>query len=253
MVGDRDLLAFRRGYYDLFVSLLWKEPPRDLLAALAEAIQERIRAARGLHPLLAEGWEEIHRFLEETHPDGLDETVREEYTRLFLGPHGPEVNPYESFYLTGRLWDRPLAALRTFLKGIGIEKQEGYAEPEDFLTFEMEVMRRLIGSQGSARDPDGQARWLNAQAAFLREHLLVWGPAAARDLTSARGADFYRAVGKALQGFLELERELFKSWGPMEIKTLEEARQRFAGAGDWRGPLFEIPGDPTPEGEAPAE
>lgn len=253
MVGDRDLLAFRRDYYDLFVSLLWKEPAGELLAALSNGIEARIAGARSLHPLLGEGWEEIGRFLAASPPGALAETVADEYTRLFLGPGNPEVNPYESYYLTGRVWDRPLAVIRTFLKEIGLEKQAGFAEPEDSLAFELEVMRRLIARQEAARDPDGEARWVNAQAVFLKEHLLVWGPAAATDLAEAGGAVFYRGVGKTLEAFLELERDFFKGWGPADIKTLEDARRGYGGSGEWKGPLFDPSGgsdDPPPDHQA---
>lgn len=248
MVGDRDLLAFRQGYYDLLVSLLWKEPAGELLAGLVEGIEERAKGARNLNPLLGEGWEEIGRFLDGTTSERLAETVADEYTRLFIGLRGPEVNPYESYYLTGRLLDRPLAVIRDFLKEIGIEKQEEYAEPEDFLAFELEIMRRLIQRQRSAPDPDGEVRWLNFQAAFLKQHLLVWGPAAARDLAGAKTAFFYRGVAKLLQGFLELELELFKGWGPEELRSLDEARQGFARGKEWKGPLFDLSGDSAPGG-----
>jgi TorA maturation chaperone TorD len=246
MVGDRDLLAFRRGYYDLFVSLLWREPAGELVAGLAEGMAERIRGARTLNSLLGEGWEAIRRVLAETPAAQYAERVADEYTRHFIGPHGPEVYPYESYYLTGRLQERPLATVRSFLREIGIEKEAGYAEPEDFLAFELEVMRRLIGRQGSARDPDEEARWITQQAAFLKQHLLVWAPAAAGDLAGAKGAVFYRGVAKLLQGFLEFERDLFKEWGPETIPSLEEARRRLSGSGDWRGPTFDLT-EPTPK------
>lgn len=239
MIGDRDLLDFRRGYYDLFVSLLWKEPAGELLAGLAQGIEGRIAGARNLHPLLGEGWGEIARFLDGADRKRLAETVADEYTRLFIGPGNPEVNPYESYYLTGRLFDRPLAAIRAFLAEIGIEKQEGYAEPEDFLAFEMEILRRLIARQASAPDPDEETRGINVQAAFLKQHLLVWAPSAARDLSKAKGARFYRGVARLLQGFLELERDLFKGWGPVQIASLDEARRTFAQSGTWSGPLFD--------------
>jgi len=251
MIGDRDLLAFRKGYYDLFVSLLWQEPPGELLTGLGEGIEERIKGARNLQPLLGEGWEEIGRFLDGAVPDRVGETVADEYTRLFIGPREPEVTPYESFYLTGRLLDRPLAVVRAFLNEIGLEKQEGYSEPEDFLAFELEVIRRLIHRQQSAADPDGEVRWLNSQGRFLKEHLLVWGPAVARDLAGARGAVFYRGVAKLLQGFLELERDLFKSWGEEPIKSLDEARRSFARSGEWKGPLFDLSEGPAADKGGP--
>jgi TorA maturation chaperone TorD len=239
MIGDRELLEFRRGYYDLFVSLLWKEPAGALLTGLAEGIDGRVEGARNLHPLLGEGWGEIARFLDGADPTRLAEAVADEYTRLFLGPPEPEVNPYESYYLAGRLFDRPLAGLRAFLGEIGLEKEAGYAEPEDFLAFELEIMRRLIARQASASDPDEETRGVNLQAAFLKQHLLVWAPSAAKDLSGARSAKFYRGVARLLQGFLELERDLFKGWGPVQIASLDEARRTFAQSGTWSGPLFD--------------
>jgi TorA maturation chaperone TorD len=240
MIGDRDLLAFRQGYYDLLVSLFWKEPHGDLLAVLRQGIEDRAGGARHVHPLLGEGWAEIKRFLDAVALDRLAETVADEYTRLFIGPHAPEIHPYESYYLTGRLLDRPLVVIRSFLGEIGIEKDGGYAEPEDCLAFELEAMRRLIARQLSATDRDEEIRWLNYQAAFLKEHLFVWAPAAAGDVAGAKGAVFYRGVAKLLQGFLEFERDLFTEWGPGEIKSLEEARQNLAGLGGWKGPLFNL-------------
>lgn len=241
MIGDRDLLTFRRDYYGLFVSLLWREPGQDLLAALGRGIEDRARAADGLHPLLGAGWRDIAAFLAATPGPGLGEAAGDEYTRLFLNPFSREVNPYESFYLTGHLLDRPLAVLRTDLAEMGIAREEGYSEPEDFLAFELDVMRRLIDRQADAADPDGESHCLNVQAAFLKRHLLVWAPRAARDLAGASSAVLYRGVGRMLEGFLEMERELFETWGAEPIETLEEARQRFAGSGEWRGPLFEPP------------
>jgi TorA maturation chaperone TorD len=247
MIGDRDLLAFRQGYYDLFVSLLWKEPRAELVTGLAEGIEQRIQAAENLHPLLAEGWKEIERFLRSAEPGRVGEMITDEYTRIFIGPHDPQLYPYESYYLGGRLLDRPLVAVRGFLEEVGIQKEAGYAEPEDFLAFELEVVRRLIRRQAAARDPDGEAISVNLQARFLKQHLLVWGPSAAEDLTGARGALFYRGVGKLLRGFFELERDLVRRWGPEPIRSLEEAR-RSSPAAAWKGPLFQVEGD-TSSGE----
>jgi len=250
MVGDRELLAFRQGYYELLVSLFWREPPGDLLQHLSDGMSERIQAARNLHTLLGEGWEGIQRFLAETPSKELAETVADEYTRLFIGPHDTQVYPYESFYLTGRLLDRPLANLKTRLKGIGIEKQEGYPEPEDFLAFELEVMRWLIGKQLKAPDQEEETRRLKLQADFLREHLLVWVPTCAEDIERAQGANFYRGVAMILKAFAQMERTLLHEWGLDKITSLEEVRRRFGAIPMWKGPTFEMPSDEpeTPSG-----
>lgn len=250
MIGDRELLAFRAEYYGLLVSLLWREPPADLLRGLGRGIEPRAAAAATLHPRLGEGWHDLAAFLGSVPPDELEGRAADEFTRLFLGPFGPRVHPYESYYLTGNLLDRPLADLRGFLEAVGIARPEDHPEPEDWLAFELDVMRRLLGRQAEAGSPDDELRWLNVQAGFLKRHLLVWAPLAADDLAGAEGAALYRAVGRILGGFLALERELFESWGDEPVQTVDEARRRYAGSGQWRGPLFEMPGGGTPAGGA---
>ncbi|HZS31888.1 MAG TPA: molecular chaperone TorD family protein [Methylomirabilota bacterium] len=242
MIGDRELLGFRQGYYDLLVGLLWREPSDELVRALTAGLGERVQAAGALHRLLGEGWAALARFAADVGPAERGEAVRDEYTRLFLGPGAPELALYESHYLTGRLLDRPLAALRATLAELGIEKQPEYPEPEDFVAFELEVMRCLVRRQGEARDPDGETPAVDAQARFLKRHLLVWGPAAARDLASAR-APFYGGVGRLLQGFLALEQDLLREWGPEPLVSLEAARGRYAGRPGFTGRVFEVPSD----------
>jgi TorA maturation chaperone TorD len=245
VIGDRDLFDFRLGYYDLFVGLLWREPAADLVAALARDHEERIRAGRVVDTRLAEGWEAVARLLAGRAPAHLAEGVVDEYTRLFLGPGAPELSLYESHYLAGRLFDRPLAAVRASLRELGIEKDTAYPEPEDFLAFEVEVVRTLLRRQGAAVDPDGQVRAVDGQALFLKRHLLVWGPAAAEDLARARGAPFYQGVGMLLQGFLALERELVRDRGPEELRSLDTMRQQFGRAREFTGRIFEVPPEAT--------
>ena len=239
MMGDRDMLAFRHGYYELLVSLFWKEPAGDLLLRLPDGIGECIEAARNLDALLAQGWEEMQRFLSDTPSAQLAEAVTDEYTRLFIGPYGPKVNPYESFYFTGRLFDRPLADLRGFLKTVGIEKKEDYPEPEDFLAFELEVMRWLTAKQLAASDDEQEKQYIGQQATLLKDHMLIWGPTCARDIEQAKGANFYRGVAMMLRGFLEMERHILREWGGEEPISLEEARNRYGAFREWKGPTFD--------------
>jgi len=251
MIGDPELLAFRRNYYDLFVKLFWREPTAELLAPLREGIEERTRAAGGLHPLLGEGWEEIGGFLAGRAPGAAAEDAADEFTRLFLGPTAPEVHPYESYYLTGKLLDRPLVAIRSYLKSIGMEREESYSEPEDALAFELGVMRRLIDRQATESNPDGETRWMNVQATFLKQHLLVWAPTCARELEEAKGARLYRGVARLLRGFLDLELDLVRDWGPVTLRSLDEVRQSYRLVRDWKGPTFEMPTAPDPPEAAP--
>jgi TorA maturation chaperone TorD len=243
MISDREILSFRHDYYEVLVALLRKEPPGELLQRLANGSRERGRAAGNVHPLLGEGWEALHDFVAGMPPESLAETVAEEYVQLFIGPLGAAINPYESFYLTGRLWGRPLAAVRAFLKTAGVEKLEEYAEPEDFLAFELEVMRWLIGKQMAAAGPKDERQWIELQAQFLKEHLLVWGLACAQDIERAKSAKFYRSAAKMLRGFLELELNCFREWVVDQVSSLEEARRRYGAVPTWQGPTIDMSGD----------
>jgi TorA maturation chaperone TorD len=240
MIGDRDLLSFRQSYYEVLGALFRKEPSSELLRQLAGEMGARAQAARNLHPLLGAGWEAIERFVADTPPDQLAEDVAEEFVQLFIGPLGAAVNPYESFYLTGRLLDHPLADVRTFLKSTGIEKLDDYPEPEDFLAVELEVMRWLISKQRAEADPGDERQWIELQAEFLKEHILIWGPACAKDIERAESAKFYRSAAKILQGFLELELNFFRDWGLDKIGSLDAARQRYGSTPIWRGPTFDV-------------
>ena len=240
MLRDTELVQFRHTYYRLFVQFWCKEPSAGFVAALQDDIAGRIEAATAVHPLLGEGWQVIQHYLSEYGP----EEVAEEFTRLFLGPFGPEVHPYESYYLTGYLFRAPLVAMRGFLTQIGLEKREqDFAEPEDVLAFELEVMRWLVSKQMIAASTEAETHWLRLQATCLKEHLLVWVPACAQDIEKARGARFYRGAAMILRGFLEVERKLFREWGMERVASLEEARRRYGGSSEWGGPMFEIAED----------
>lgn len=249
MVGDKELATFRQKYYSLLVRLLWREPEPDYVASLEEGIAERAEGDARLSPLIGEGWLDIRRYLERNDPA----EVADEFTQLYIGPHLPDINPYESYYLAGHLFRAPLVAVRGFLQEIGLEKKEGeLAEPEDVLGFELEIMNWLISKQLGADTKEEKESQLELQAEFLKRHLLVWGPTCAADITQARHADFYQGVGKVLRGFLDLERQLFHDRGPDKIESIEDARRRFGSEGKWKGPLFEpaMPGDMAEKAES---
>lgn len=248
MTADAELREFRAGYYALLAELLAHEPSADLLGRLAEAAPARSGAAWTVNPALGEGWTALGAYLGDRPPARLAEEAAEEFTRLFVGPGKATVFPYESYYLTGALLDRPLAAVREFLAPLGLRKDPAHPEPEDWLPFELSVVLRLIERERLAADAVEAGRWLDTQATFLKRHLLVWAPACARDLEDAPGARLYRAVGRLLAGFLQVELDLFRDRGPEPLRSLEEARARFRAQPTFRGPVFELPSPRTRPG-----
>lgn len=243
LMSEPDVVRFRLEYYSLLARLLSGEPDEALLQALREGVTDRAVGATQVHPLLGEGWREIAGHV----APGMAAELEDEYTRTFLGPTGRQVHPYESYYLTGRLYDQPLSEVRRFMARLGLEPSGvGRKEPEDGLDYELSIMARLIERQQTAGDAD-PAALLEPQREFLQQHLLVWGPACAAEIEGHPGTAFYRAVGHLLRGFLEVERDFFGEEEPLEVPSLHEARERYHTP-DFSGPVF----DPQPGGP-PAE
>lgn len=228
--------TFREQYYSLLTALFWREPDAALAEMLEKGLAERAEAAGQVHPAMGEGW----RLMGEALAEGGFQGAAEEYTHLFLGPFAPEVAPYESKYLANGMFKAPLIEVREFMLGAGLEKSDAdFTEPEDMLAFELEIMRWLVSQHRQAKDGEAAQRWLDLQADFAKQHLLVWGSACARDIAGAESARFYKGAALLLEGFLELETEVLRPLGPSTIPTLEEAIKRHTGRPVWKGPTFE--------------
>ncbi|RTZ85809.1 MAG: hypothetical protein DSY96_04080 [SAR324 cluster bacterium] len=236
MNGDKELAKLRQKYYGLFVHLFWKEPDAKFLLSLLEGITERVEGAAKLSPLMASGWQKIRLYLEQNDP----KEVEYEFVQLFIGPHKPDVLPYESYYLAGSVFQAPLAAVRGFMKEVGLEKKEGeLPEPEDTLGFELEIMNWLISKQINSNDSEEEEEWIELQTRFLKKHLLVWGPSCTQSVESAPHANFYKGAALLLRGFFEIEQQLFQGRGPQKIESLESAQRRYGKRKDWTGPVFD--------------
>lgn len=123
--------------------------------------------------------------------------LEREHFHLFIGVGRGELMPYASWYLTGFLHDRPLADLRAALRGLGIERVSGVAEPEDHMAFLCETWAGLVlGRFSNDRD---------AAATFFAMHLRPWAARFFTDLERAGAARFYRAVGTLGRVAVEIE------------------------------------------------
>lgn len=125
--------------------------------------------------------------------------VADEYQALFIGLGRGELVPYASWYLTGFLMEQPLAKLRSDMRQLGFERQEGVSEPEDHAAALCEIMALLAGDD----DPGS----LGTQALFFENHIGPWMARFFRDLQQAPSAHFYRAVGQLGEQFLETDQQ----------------------------------------------
>lgn len=246
MLGEAELTRFRLDYYTLFARLLAGEPDAGLLQTLNDQGNARMEAAEKVHSLMGEGWREILARAEKTSL----EDITDEFNALFILPSGDMLNPYESFYITHKLYDTPLVEVREFLNTVGLEKDDdALSEPEDALVFELEVMRWLVDKQLGTVGTKDEAQWLEHQQEFLSKHVLVWAPSCSKDIESSSKAGFYRGMALLLRGFLEVENDFFVEEGMSDVETLEEARKRYH-APAWKGPIYDPDTDLSPPSDS---
>lgn len=133
------------------------------------------------------------------------ESAQDEYSALFIGHgQGGELFPYKSHYLTGFLYEKPLAELRADMARLGIENSGVAKEPEDHIATLCEMMHGLItGAFGGA--PSG----LETQRRFFADHLACWAPDFFRDLEGAESSLLYGPVGAVGRAFMEIESQAF--------------------------------------------
>ncbi len=122
--------------------------------------------------------------------------VDDEFHNLFIGMGRGELVPYGSWYQTGFLMERPLGRLRDDLVRLGFQRQPGVTEPEDHVAALCEVMAILIQ----------EARPLPRQAEFFETHIAGWMERFFSDLSAARSAVFYKAVGRFGAAYVGLEK-----------------------------------------------
>lgn len=126
-----------------------------------------------------------------------------EHEALFHGVGKPEVFAYGSFYLTGYLNEKPLAALRSDLADLGLARDGERLETEDHIAFVLEVMRWLIAGDDIA------VCNLEQQRRFFRTHLQPWAAQLCDAVLAHPRASTWRAVAEFTRAFIEVETQGF--------------------------------------------
>lgn len=130
--------------------------------------------------------------------------VEREFNALFIGLGRGELLPYASYYLTGFLHEKPLAALRRDMAARGMTRAQNVYEPEDNIASLMEMMASLItgrfGSPASVSD----------QKLFFNKHIGPWASHFYSDLEAAKNSVLYASVGAVGRVFMEIEAEGFR-------------------------------------------
>jgi TorA maturation chaperone TorD len=185
--SQRSFDLFRSHHYALLATLL--------MAAPSECTLQRLAGLKGDASPLGR----THADLAEAARTVRAEALEREYFRLFIGVGRGELVPYESFYLTGFLQEKPLARLRQDLAVLGIERSPDLVELEDHAGVLCEIMAGLL--DGTFETPEA------SEAHFFQAHIEPWVPRFFDDLAAAQESNFYRHVAILGRTFMTIESE----------------------------------------------
>ena len=189
----------RAEVYGLLAALFYAPPSAELLSQLRVAVTEA-PAAGGF---LEEPWRQFVGTVRELS----DAQVANEHDALFGGVGKPEVYLFGSFYLSGFLNEKPLAALRGDLAALGLARDETMPETEDHFACLCEVMRYLIAGD------DVEVANLTQQQKFFSAHVQPWVPAMCEAITAHPKAKFYAALAAFTAAFISVETQGFDLMG----------------------------------------
>ncbi len=182
----------RGDLYGYLAALLAGPPGKDLL--------KRSAALTGDQTPLGQAIGSLAKLANATAPVAAER----EFNDLFIGLGRGELLPYASYYMTGFLHEKPLAALRQDMGRLGIARAPTVFEPEDNIASLMEMMGGMInGTFGAPAD-------LTRQREFFNRHIAPWAKHFFTDLEAAKGSVFYAPVGAVGRHFMEIEREAFR-------------------------------------------
>lgn len=207
-----EILLYNRHFlYELLYKTFARAPDRDFLELLtAEETGERFALLGG--GVLEKTPAFLARIRDEREaPEYLDR-LKDEYTRLFVGPTEMSAPPWESVYTgeEGMLFQLSTLEVRDFYRRFGL-LPEGYPRvADDSLALELgfmaELARRSVAAFEAGNDAALVAVLRGAQD-FLNAHLLIWVPRLLERMASAESDWLYPQMVLVLDSFLKRDRE----------------------------------------------
>jgi TorA maturation chaperone TorD len=192
--GDTEELE-RAELYGL-LARLWLAPPDE---ALMQQFRVAVTEAPEAGALLESPWQHLVQALRST----TLQAAAAEHEALFHGVGKPEVFAYGSYYLTGFLNEKPLAALRHDLAALGLTRDANSLETEDHIAYGLEVMRYLIAGD------DVAVCNLEQQRRFFRSHLQPWVGQLCDAVMAQPRAVVWAAVAAFTREFIAIETQAF--------------------------------------------
>jgi TorA maturation chaperone TorD len=138
------------------------------------------------------------------------EALRDDYTRLFIGPDKVLAPPWESVFVKeGRMiFTETTLQVRNWYRKFGLVSEKLYKEPDDHISLEFMFLTHLAGQTILAIEAgslENSNHYLAAQKEFCEDHLSRWAVVFFDQLYDYARTDFFRGLARLGKGaFLEV-------------------------------------------------
>jgi TorA maturation chaperone TorD len=135
------------------------------------------------------------------------ESIKVDFSKLFVGPYKLSAAPYGSVYLDGerKMMGDSTLDVRNRYREAGLDTANNFKDAPDHISAELEFMYYLIFKEIEAfanSDIDTAIDFIQKQRSFLENHLMAWVPEFAKSIIESAESPFYPNLAKATTAFL---------------------------------------------------
>lgn len=137
--------------------------------------------------------------------DGHVESLRVEYSNLFVVPLDQYVKPYESVYKTGLVYREPAIEVKKMYEKAGAGIPEEFKDLPDHVGLELEFIHFLCQKEAQLWNHENEPEALTVRKMekdFLSQHLITWVPALCDEINKKTKNPFYRTMAKITRDFV---------------------------------------------------
>ena len=206
-----ELLLSRTYLYTLFHKLLGAVPDEAVLDVFSGSVTADAAGAYADDDATMAGFRDFLAALSAREDRvALLNEVRDEYTRLFVGPAALPALPWESPYRTKEpsVFQENTLAVRAIYRAHGLEPKRVQRVPDDHVALLCAFMAAQAASTLAVFRVDNLAQLaalLRDQQAFASEHLESWLDAFARGVRRSKTAVLYPQLIEALAAFAHVD------------------------------------------------
>jgi TorA maturation chaperone TorD len=136
------------------------------------------------------------------------ESLKVDFSKLFVGPYTLSAAPYGSVYLESerKMMGDSTLDVKNRYREAGLETARSFKDAPDHISAELEFMYYLIFKEIEAfanSDIERGIDFIQKQKAFLEDHLMAWVPEFTKSIIGSTENPFYMNLAKATTAFLE--------------------------------------------------